>query len=130
VASHGAYAFGGLQYNLRDDQLRAIAARRGVVGLIACRHYMADGLAPPATFDDTMAILCRHIDKIHDVTGSYDAIAIGTDLDGFIKPTLPGLETPAAFASVATRLTAQYGAATAGQICFLNALRVLEYWRS
>ncbi len=128
VATHGAYAFGDLKYNLRDAQLEAIAARRGVVGLIACKHYMTDGLSQPSTFDDTIATLCRHIDKIHDVTGSYDAIAFGSDLDGFIKPTLPGLETPAAFASVEARLTARYGAAIAEQICSTNALRVLQYW--
>ncbi len=128
VATHGAYAFGGLKYNLRDAQLQAIAARRGVVGLIVCKHYMTDGLSQPSTFDDTITTLCRHIDKIHDVTGSYEAIAFGSDLDGFIKPTLPGLETPAAFASVAARLTARYGAAIAEQICSTNALRVLQYW--
>ena len=128
VATHGAYAFGDLKYNLRDAQLEAIAARRGVVGLIACKHYMTDGLSQPSTFDDTIATLCRHIDKIHDVTGSYDAIAFGSDLDGFIKPTLPGLETPAAFASVEARLTARYGAAIAEQVCSANALRVLQYW--
>ncbi len=128
VATHGAYAFGRLKYNLRDAQLQAIAARRGVVGLIACRHYMADGLPRPNTFDDTIAILCRHIDMIHDVTGSYDAIAFGSDLDGFIKPTLPGLETPAAFATVEARLTAKYGAAVAQQMCSGNALRLLRYW--
>src|SRR5205823_13546128 len=43
VVSHGAYRFGGLRYNLRDHQIRAIAARAGVVGLIVCKHYMADG---------------------------------------------------------------------------------------
>jgi microsomal dipeptidase-like Zn-dependent dipeptidase len=128
VATHGAYAFGRLKYNLRDAQLAAIAARRGVVGLIACKHYMADGLPRPNTFDDTLATLCRHIDKIHDVTGSYEAIAFGSDLDGFIKPTLPGLETPAAFVSVEARLTAKYGAAVAQQICSANALRLLQYW--
>jgi len=129
VATHGAYAFGGLKYNLRDAQLQAIAARHGVVGLIACRHYMADGLPRPKTFDDTIATLCRHIDKVHDVTGSYHTIAFGSDLDGFIKPTLPGLETPAAFATVEARLTAKYGVAVAQQICSGNALRLLDYWQ-
>jgi microsomal dipeptidase-like Zn-dependent dipeptidase len=129
VASHGAYGFGGgLRYNLRDDQLRAIAARRGVVGLIVCKHYMVDGLPEPTTFDQSIATICRHIDKIRDVTGSYDHVGLGSDLDGFIKPTLPGLETPAAFASVETRLAVRYGAGVAQQICSGNALRLLRYW--
>ena len=54
--------------------------------------------------------------------------AFGSDLDGFIKPTMPGLETPAAFARVEQRLIQKYGAAIAGQICSGNALRVLRYW--
>ncbi len=128
VASHEAYGFGGLRYNLRDAELRAIAARRGVVGLIACKHYMSAGLPEPATFDESIATICRHIDKIREVTGSHDHVAIGSDLDGFIKPTLPGLETSAAFASVEARLAARYGAGVAQQVCSGNALRLLRYW--
>ncbi len=130
VVSHGAYRFGALRYNLRDDRLRAIAARKGVVGLIVCTHYMADGLPKPDTFDQSIDTVCRHIDRIHDVTGSYDHVAFGSDLDGFIKPTLPGLDTPVAFAAVEARLAARYGADVARQICAGNALRLLQYWKA
>jgi len=44
---------------LARRELRAIAARRGVVGLIACKHYMSDGLPEPATFDESIATICR-----------------------------------------------------------------------
>jgi membrane dipeptidase len=43
-------------------------------------------------FEDSVEVLCRHIKKICDITGSLDHVAIGSDLDGYIKPALPGLE--------------------------------------
>ena len=36
---------------------------------------------------------CAHVDAIHAVTGSHDHVAIGSDLDGFIKPTMSGIES-------------------------------------
>ena len=43
-------------------------------------------------FEESFEVLSRHIDCIRDATGSHRHTAIGSDLDGFIKPTLPGLE--------------------------------------
>jgi microsomal dipeptidase-like Zn-dependent dipeptidase len=128
IATHSACRLGGLAYNLSNRHIKAIEKRRGVVGLIACRHYMADGLARPRKFDDSMGVICRHIDKIHQVTGSHDSAAFGSDMDGFIRPTLPGLETPVAFKSVEERLLHAYGPGPAQQICSGNAMRVLSYW--
>ena len=39
-----------------------------------------------------MELVYAHIDRIAQVTGSHDHAAIGSDLDGWIKPALPGLE--------------------------------------
>jgi microsomal dipeptidase-like Zn-dependent dipeptidase len=130
IASHAACEFGNLEYNLSDRQVEAIARRRGVIGLIAGTHYMAPGTAKPQprTFDDTMDVMFAHIDRIRQVTGSHDHAALGSDLDGFIKPTLPGLGSPAGFAEVEQRLTRKYGATVAQQICSGNAMRVLGYW--
>ncbi len=38
-------------------------------------------------------MICSHIDKIAEITGGYEHVALGTDFDGFIKPTMGGLET-------------------------------------
>jgi membrane dipeptidase len=97
IATHSACSFGKLEYNISDRHIEAIAERNGVVGLIACRHYMSDGLLAPQTFDDSMHIIYSHIDRIHQLTGCYEHVALGSDLDGFSKPALPGLETPAEF---------------------------------
>ena len=128
IATHSACSFGKLEYNISDRHIEAIAERNGVVGLIACRHYMSDGLPAPQTFDDSMHIIYRHIDRIHTLSGCYEHVALGSDLDGFIKPTLPGLGTPAEFRFVEQELIKQYGQGPAQQICSDNALRVLSHW--
>ena len=33
-------------------------------------------------------MLARHVDRIAELTGSHRHTAIGSDFDGFIKPTL------------------------------------------
>ncbi len=133
MATHAACALthDAPEYNIRPEHIQAVAARGGVVGLIACEHWMTEGkLKRPTTFDETMALIFRHIDLIHDTTGgSYDHIAIGSDMDGFIQPTLKGLKSPAVFKEVRKRLIAHYHQGPADQICFGNALRVLQWWR-
>lgn len=65
--------------NIDDAQLRAVADRGGIVGVIFCPRYLgADGLAP----------VVRHIQHILDVVGE-DVPALGSDWDGFIVPTSP-----------------------------------------
>jgi microsomal dipeptidase-like Zn-dependent dipeptidase len=129
VATHAAYRFGKLKYNLTDDNIKRIGARAGVIGLIACDHFITDGLrgkttSPAESFD----VLARHIDKIRELTGSDDHIAIGSDLDGFIKPTLNGLELPSGFNALHAYLVKRYGAQVAEKIFSGNALRLLSHW--
>jgi membrane dipeptidase len=78
------------------------------------------------SLDGSVEALGRHIDKIHRVTNSYDHIAIGSDLDGYIKPALPGLTDMGKMAELQRRLAARYGDADAEKICSGNALRVLR----
>ena len=132
VATHSAcQAFSGVKYNLSDNHIAAIAKRGGVVGLIACRHWMSKGMQEPKTFDQTMDVICRHIDHIRTVVGDPGGVhrytAFGSDQDGFIKPALPGLEVPAGFMQVEEELTKRYGPVAAANICSGNALRVLQY---
>jgi microsomal dipeptidase-like Zn-dependent dipeptidase len=129
IASHGAYRFGKLQYNLTDEHIRRIKERNGVIGLIACDHFMADGLrGRTSELSQSLEVMRRHIDKIKEITGSYDHIAIGSDLDGFIKPTLKGLEFPMGYNDLHRFLEQQYGPSVTEQIMTCNARRVLDYW--
>jgi microsomal dipeptidase-like Zn-dependent dipeptidase len=127
VATHMAYRFGNLQYCLDDTTITSVAKRGGVLGCILCEHYVTDGLSGIGkSLDGSIDALCRHIDKIHDLTSSYDNIAIGSDLDGYIKPALPGLTDMAKMAELQRRLADRYGAVDAEKICSGNALRVLR----
>jgi microsomal dipeptidase-like Zn-dependent dipeptidase len=131
IASHCGYRFGGQDYNLDDATIRRIAARDGVIGLMLSTYFMADGLdSEPSSLDESLELLCRHIDAIHGVTGSYANVGVGTDLDGFIKPTLPGLGDSAQLGRLAPALEVRYGRATAEAIRSDNAMRVLRTgWR-
>ena len=131
VASHTGYRFGGQEYNLSEASIERIAARDGVIGLIFADHQILDGLGgrQPKSLDESVAVLCRHIDRIHELTGSHRHAAIGSDLDGFIKPTLAGLQTMADMRPLQAALTARYGGEVASLICSENALRLLRgYW--
>jgi microsomal dipeptidase-like Zn-dependent dipeptidase len=126
IATHMAYRFGGLEYSFDDDVVARIVARGGLLGLILCQHYITSGLDVPETFEGSVQALCRHIDKLHELTGSYEHIAIGSDLDGYIKPALPGLEHQGRMAELQRALVERYGSEVAEQIAGGNALRVLR----
>jgi microsomal dipeptidase-like Zn-dependent dipeptidase len=126
VATHGAWRSpGGYAYNLSDQTIHRIAATDGVVGLIMCEHFICDGREKPGGFDESFDLLCVHIDHIRQITGSDDHIAFGTDIDGFIKPALPGLEHLGRMGKLQGALKKKYGAA-ADKFSSENALRVLN----
>ncbi len=127
IATHMAYRFGRLQYCFDDATIALVAARGGLLGCILCEHYITSGLSGSArSLEGSVDALCRHIDKLHELTGSYDNIAIGSDLDGYIKPALPGLQHMGQMVELQNKLHDRYGAADAEKICSANALRVLR----
>jgi microsomal dipeptidase-like Zn-dependent dipeptidase len=133
VASHAALRFGAVSYNLDDRTVERIAERDGVVGLMFAEHYAGDGIraTPTRSFDEGFAVLCRHIDRIHSITGSHRHTAIGSDFDGFFtKPMLAGMGGMGELARLEPALEDRYGA-DAAAIASGNALRLLRsYWRS
>jgi microsomal dipeptidase-like Zn-dependent dipeptidase len=130
LATHAAYRFGNLQYNLREETVRRVIERKGVLGLIVCRHFIADGLRKPSGFPESVELICKHIDRIRDHTGSFDHVAIGSDLDGYIKPALNGIEHLGRMRALQAALAARYGESAAHKVCSENALRVLRAgWR-
>lgn len=128
VSTHAGYRFGKQKYMHDPDTLRRIADRKGIVGLIMAQHQLNDGLRRcrrTKDFDDAFEVICTHIDKIKEVTGSYDQIAIGTDFDGFIKPTMNGLESSGDLFRLERALRQAYPD-NAEQITSGNSLRVLR----
>lgn len=131
-ASHGAFRFGDEHYNLDTATIERIAARDGVVGLIMATRKLTDGLPlrRPGDLAESVEVLARHVDRIAAITGSHRHTAIGTDLDGFIKPTLAGIDTASDLARLEQALRDRYGDADGELICSANALRLLRAgWR-
>jgi microsomal dipeptidase-like Zn-dependent dipeptidase len=131
-SSHAGFRFGKQEYMYTEDTVRAVAARGGLIGLIFAQHQLLDGLKPGTTktFDESLAAICKHIDRIAEITGSHSNVALGTDFDGFIKPTLGGLESSADLAKLDAALHEHYGAEIADAVTSGNALRLLRgYWR-
>jgi microsomal dipeptidase-like Zn-dependent dipeptidase len=130
ISTHAGYRFGRQRYMHDAKTLRKIADRNGVVGLIMAQHQLNDGLPEEGTetktIEESMAVLRRHVDAIKAATGSYDHIALGTDLDGFIKPTIGGIEDISDLPALEAPLVAAYGQEVAEKIMWKNALRVLR----
>lgn len=102
--------------NIGDDQLRAVADKGGVVGVIFCPQYVGgDGLEP----------VVRHLQHIVDVAGE-DAPALGSDWDGFIVPTRP-LRDPRGLPLLTDALLeAGFSTTAIGKILRGNVMRVLD----
>ena len=128
-----------LDYNLCRKTVEAIAERGGVIGLISGDHIMGAGVLPEpkrgdrrtASLEQSLEVVFRHVETLYDWCGdTYEHIGIGSDLDGFIKPTLYGLESAADLGELERALAGHYGQANAQLMCSDNALRLLRgYWR-
>jgi microsomal dipeptidase-like Zn-dependent dipeptidase len=78
VSHAGARAVHDTWRNLSDDQIRAIAERRGVIGVM---------LAPPALASPDLREAVEHLEHIINV-GGEDVAAIGSDFDGYVNPSI------------------------------------------
>jgi membrane dipeptidase len=127
LATHAGYRFGDLSYMLSADTVQAIASRNGVVGLIMAHHLLNDGLHEddPGDLATTMRSVRFHVGKLHELTGSYDHIGLGTDLDGFIKPTVGGITSARELKPLAEALHTTFPR-HAEAILYGNALRALK----
>lgn len=83
VASHnGVQSLNPEPYNLTEEDLRAIAASRGLVGVIFMPYWL-DKDHPKKGRD----AIWRTMEQLRDWSGgSWEHVAIGTDFDGFTDP--------------------------------------------
>jgi microsomal dipeptidase-like Zn-dependent dipeptidase len=89
--------------------------------VILAQHQLGE----TANEEDSRAVLYEHIDAIADAAGGHEHTGIGTDLDGFIKPTLAGLERASDLGKLERWIRARYGG-DADAILNGNARRVLR----
>ncbi len=76
VSTHtGAYSVKNNKRNLNDKQIKAIAERRGLIGIFFLPKYISRKI--PVRISDVVA----HINRIRDV-GGLNVIALGSDFDG------------------------------------------------
>jgi microsomal dipeptidase-like Zn-dependent dipeptidase len=126
IATHAGYRFGDHSYMLSAETIRAVASRGGVVGLIMAHHLLNDALSDEVGgLERTLKSLRLHIGKIRELTGSYENIGIGSDLDGFIKPTVGGIEEVSHLQRVAEGLGESHPEHV-DAILYGNAMRVLR----
>jgi membrane dipeptidase len=83
IASHnGVASMNDVPYNLGEDDVKAIAASDGVVGVIFMPYWLDQ--ANPGRGRDA---IWRTMETLRDWSGgSWNHVAIGTDFDGFTDP--------------------------------------------
>jgi len=130
VATHTGYRFGEQEYMLSPRTIERIAKRDGVIGLILAQHQLNDnaGVSDPDDETETPLLVRRHIDEIRRCVPSHTNahVAFGSDLDGFIKPTVAGIETAADMRMLEAPLRETYGD-DADAILSGNAMRVAAW---
>ena len=102
--------------NIDDDQLKAVADKGGVIGVIFCPRFVGgDGLEP----------VVKHLKHIVNVVGE-DAPALGSDWDGFIVPTKP-LKDPRGLPLLTDALLREgFSKKLIGKILRENVMRVVR----
>jgi microsomal dipeptidase-like Zn-dependent dipeptidase len=108
IASHSGFRFGTQAYMLDGRTIERIARRDGVIGLILARHQLHDGRSDGEGIEHTVATIRAHVDAIAAAAGSHAHVAIGSDLDGFIKPTMSRIEAAEDLAQLERPLRAAY----------------------
>lgn len=120
IDSHtGCYGLRQHPRNLRDDHVRELCAKGGVIGVI----YSSNFLTPkrPAHPEDVV----DHMDYIAKL-GGINCVALGSDWDGGVH-TPVGLEDPTGIPNLTRALKNRgYSPADIDKIYGLNFLRVLQ----
>jgi len=124
IASHvGAYEINPSPYNLKDWEIKRIAATGGVAAVIFMNYWLM-----PHETKRGLNFIARTIQHFIDV-GGIDHVAIGSDFDGFTDPP-DDLKDASELPKLTQRLLAEgYNKEEIGKIWGGNALRVLrEGW--
>jgi membrane dipeptidase len=121
IASHvGAYEVNPSPYNLKDWELKEIAASGGVVGVIFMNYWLM-----PHETKRGLNFVARTLNHFVQVAG-IDHVAVGSDFDGFTDPP-DDLKDASEFPKLTERLLAEgYKPDEIEKIWGGNVLRVLK----
>lgn len=120
IASHsGIRARRDFNRNLTDEQIRAIAAHGGVIGVVFLPYFLRDP-EDKASIEDVLDC----IDHICQLVGP-DYAALGSDFDGF-QGALPGLEDVTKMGAIGISLSSRGFPET--DICKIAGLNLLRVW--
>lgn len=131
IATHMACRIGKAEYNLSDDTIKSIIARKGLLGVIFSRHWMREHLnTVDDNWEDTRQVVKAHLERIRDKGDpELHCAAIGSDHDGFIRTALHGLEHPGKMLEFSSWIQENYPTQAEG-ILSGNAIRVLrQVWQ-
>ncbi|MCX2727659.1 dipeptidase [Thermomicrobium sp. 4228-Ro] len=128
VASHSnCRALCPVPRNLTDEQIRALAAKGGLLGI----NFHVGFLRPGAERPDEVSLgdVIAHIDHVAELVG-IDYVAFGSDFDGATMPH--DLPDAAAMPRLVEALSRHgYDDVAVRKICYENWLRVLRtVWRA
>jgi membrane dipeptidase len=125
VASHsGAHALCAASRNLTDDQLDAIGASGGLVGIVFATAFLRPDFADDP--DTPIALIAEHARYVADRIG-VEHVALGSDFDGATIPA--ALDGAAGFPKILEELRkAGFSEAELAAICWHNWRRVLAAW--
>lgn len=122
IVSHaGVKEINPYKGNLSDEEIQEIADRDGAIGVILYNYWLdSEGS------EDCLSLVWSSIKHIHEVTGSWDHIMIGSDFDGFTEA--PEELTDASHLGKITQMLLDKGVSEENILKILgkNAMRVLE----
>jgi len=110
-----------IPYLASDTDIDAIAACKGILGIILMRYWLC-AIDDDSACDDAILASIHYIIKR---TGCDDYVGIGTDLDGFTHVP-DNLRQSAKLSHLSDIITSEFGSVTAQKILYGNALRVLK----
>ncbi|MCC6661781.1 MAG: dipeptidase [Phycisphaerales bacterium] len=94
------------QRHLRDEHIREIARRGGVIGVNLFSAFLRPGLTPEKPGRATIAEVVKHVEHIRGAAGGRRCVGLGSDMDGgFGASLLPEhINRPADLARLADAL--------------------------
>jgi len=127
IASHSnCRAICSATRNLTDEMIKALAEKRGVIGVNYSQGFLLDRKEVMSGKTPTVSTVVDHMDHIAKVTGSINNIGLGSDFDGV--PTMAqGLEDVSKLPNLTRTLVARgYSDQDIEKILGGNFLRVIK----